>query len=69
MAVEGDMFPDLITDGDQVMLDADLGERCEIVLAVDLACGIERVVEQDQPGTGRDGRLQHLFGQVPVRWL
>ena len=51
------------------MLDADLGERCEIVLAVDLAGWIERIVEQHETGAGRNGRLQHLFGQVPVRWL
>ena len=69
MAVEGDMFPDLITDGDQVMLDADPSQRREIVFAVNLACRIERVVKQHQTGVGRNGRLQHLFGQVPVRWL
>ena len=49
-AVEHDMLPHLVGEGDRVVADAGLGEQPQLVLAEHPRRRIVRIVEDDQPG-------------------
>ena len=65
-AVEDDMLPDLVGDGDGVVRDAGLGEQRQL-LGVEHPRGrIVRIVEEDEPGLRRERLGQRLGGDPPA---
>ena len=65
-AVEHQVLVDLVAHGEGVMALEQIGDEVELVAVEHLGRGIERVVEHEQLGPGRERRRQRLARQAPV---
>jgi hypothetical protein len=66
-AVEHDMLPDLVGQCDRPVPDAGLGKQPELVRPEHPGGGIVRVVEDGELRPGREGGVQRLARDPPVR--
>ena len=67
LGVVHDVLVDLIGEGEEVVLAAQVGDRRELVAAEDLAGRVVRRVEDDRPRAGRDRGAQLVGIEGPVR--
>ncbi len=68
-AIEGQMLPDLVADGDDVVAHAPVGQHLQLFGAIDPGGRVQRIVEEDDPGPGRGDLFQRLGGDPPLRRL
>ena len=68
-AVEHDVLPDLVADGDRVVVDAGAGEHLERLAAVDDGGRIERIVEQNDARAVGEGGGEIGLVEGPKRRL
>ena len=65
-AVEDHGLPDLVADGDGVVLDAELCQEGEVLLRRHDGGRVQRAVQHHHPGLVAEGRLQHRPVETPV---
>ena len=68
-AVEHDVLPDLVAQGDRIEADAEIGQEGEVFGTEDDRRRIERIVEQDDLGLPREGARQRRLRQPETRRL
>ena len=69
LAMEQDMLPHLVADDGQVMRDRDVGDDLKLVLPVQPARRILRIVEDDRPGPVAQRGLERFPVDAPERRL